>query len=45
MRSWIKEPIILKNKDDMSIVFLFKTMVYHRGKSNAGNERSYCCYC
>lgn len=28
MRSWIKEPIILKNKDDMSIVFLFKTMVY-----------------
>ena len=28
MRIWIKEPIILKNKDDMSIVFLFKTMVY-----------------
>lgn len=28
MRSWIKEPIILKNKDDMSIVILFKTMVY-----------------
>lgn len=28
MRSWIKEPILLKNKDDLGIVFLFKTMVY-----------------
>ena len=28
MRSWIKEPIILKNKEDLGIIFLFKTMVY-----------------
>lgn len=28
MRSWIKDPILLKNRDDLGIVFLFKTMVY-----------------
>lgn len=28
MRSWIKDPILLKSKDDLGIVFLFKTMVY-----------------
>lgn len=28
MRSWIKDPILLKNKEDLGIVFLFKTMVY-----------------
>lgn len=27
MRSWIKDPILLKNKEDLGIVFLFKTMV------------------
>lgn len=26
MRSWIKDPILLKNKEDLGIVFLFKTM-------------------
>lgn len=28
MRSWIKDPILLKNKEDLGIVFLFKTLVY-----------------
>lgn len=28
MRSWIKDPILLKNKEDLGIIFLFKTMVY-----------------
>lgn len=28
MRSWIKDPILLKNKEDLGMVFLFKTMVY-----------------
>ena len=28
MRSWIKDPILLKNREDLGIVFLFKTMVY-----------------
>lgn len=28
MRSWIKDPILLKNKEYLGIVFLFKTMVY-----------------
>lgn len=28
MRSWIKDPILLKNKEDLGIVSLFKTLVY-----------------
>ena len=28
MRSWIKDPILLKDKNSLGIVFLFKTMVY-----------------
>lgn len=28
MRSWIKDPILLKDKEHLGIVFLFKTMVY-----------------
>ena len=28
MRSWIKDPILLRNNKDLSILLLFKTMVY-----------------